>query len=400
MKKLLIFSFLIIVSSLNVWGQKKGISLERALEIALENNYEYNAYKLKYEQSKALRPTALSIEKTNFFLAYDSNNMAENEHPLNIFGVEQSFSFPTVYAAQYKVADAEISLAEKELEARKVMLFREVTAAYYEIQYHMNRLMHYDHLDSVYAKFVANVQQRYDSEEIGKLDLINAKAKHQHIQMAGQDITYDTRVAYRKLRLLLNTDTLIVVPFQSLTELPVSDPVLEQIPGMQYMEQETALKKSMLKVEKHNLLPDISLSYSVGSNRFPNAQRYPGYEVGISLPLFFGVQKARIKAGRYDVAIAEKLSESYRNQLSLKILELYSEISKFREHLDYYYTTGKELGREIELSAQEEYSNGDIDYLTFVESIENATHIKLEYLETLFEYNNKVLELKYLVLED
>ena len=380
------------------YSQKKGITLERAIELAQENNQEFNAYKLKVEQGRAMRPTAFNPEKTNFFWAYDSNNMADNDHPLSILGIEQTFSFPTVYAAQYKVADSEIALVEKELEIQRQMLIRDVSMAYYEIQYHMNRLMHYKHLDSIYAKFTANVQQRYDRGEIGKLDLINARAKHQHIQIVQNDITYDTRLAYRRLRMLLNADTLVVVPFRSLSELPVTDPEMENTPGMQYMMQETELQKNMLKAERNMLLPDVSLSYFQGTNRFPGAKFYPGYEIGISLPLFFGEQKARIKANRIGVAISQKLQDNYRNVLSLKILELYSDINKFREHLDYYYTTGKDLSLEIEESAQREYSNEDIDYLRFVESIENATHIKLEYLDWLHQYNNKVLELKYLTL--
>ena len=54
-----VFSFININS---VFGQTKGVSLERAIELALLNNLEYNACKLKVEQSKALIPTALTIE--------------------------------------------------------------------------------------------------------------------------------------------------------------------------------------------------------------------------------------------------------------------------------------------------------------------------------------------------
>ncbi|MCK9304811.1 MAG: TolC family protein [Bacteroidales bacterium] len=390
---------LIILLPVSFFGQKKGISLERAIELALENNQEFKAARLKLQQSKAMRPAAFNPAKTNFFLAYDSNNMADNDHPLNIIGIEQSFSFPTVYISQFKVADSEISLAEKEMEIQKQKLIRDVSMAYHEIQYHMNRLMHINHLDSIYAKFTANLQEKYNNGEIARLDLINSKAKHQHVQIEQNDITYDTRLAYKRLRLLLNTDTLIVVPLTPLAELPVTDPEIENTPGIKYMVEETQLQKNLLKTERSNLLPEISLSYQGGTNRFPNAKFYPGYEVGISLPLFFGEQKAKIKAQKIGIAVSQELQENYRNLMSLKILELYSDINKFREHLDYYYSTGKDLSREIEESAQKAYANGEIDYINFVESIENSTHIKIDYLHWLHQYNNKVLELKHLVLE-
>lgn len=395
----LVAILIIIFSPICFFGQKKGISLERAIELALENNLEFKAAKLRLQQGKAMRPAAFNPAKTNFFWAYDSNNMADNDHPLNIIGIEQSFSFPTVYIAQFKVADSEISLAEHEMEIQKQKLIRDVSMAYYEIQYHMNRLMHFDHLDSIYAKFTADLQLRFEKGEIVRLDLINARAKHQHVQIEQNDITYDTRLAYKRLRLLLNADTLIVVPAATLSELPLTDPEMENTPGIRYMMEETTLQKNLLKIERNTLLPEISLSYQGGTNRFPNAKFYPGYEIGISLPLFFGEQKAKIKAQKIGVAISEELQENYRNIMSLKILELYSDINKFREHLDYYYTTGKDLSREIEESAQRAYTKGEIDYINFVESIENSTHIKIDYLHWLHQYNNKVLELKHLVLE-
>ncbi|NCB98340.1 MAG: hypothetical protein EOM36_08280, partial [Bacteroidia bacterium] len=85
------YSFILIVLfclsiPLNLAGQKRGVSLERAIQLALKNNIEYNAYKLKVEESKALIPTALTIDKATVSYSYDSNNMAENNHPLSIFG--------------------------------------------------------------------------------------------------------------------------------------------------------------------------------------------------------------------------------------------------------------------------------------------------------------------------
>jgi cobalt-zinc-cadmium resistance protein CzcA len=363
------------------------------------NNLEYNACKLKVEQSKTLIPTALTIDKATISYSYDSNNLAENNHPLNVYGIEQSFSFPTLYSAQYKVTRSESELANRELEIVEKQLIKDVTHSYYEIQYNMNKLMRYRVLDTIYDKFIQNVEDRFNRGEAKSLDLFNARAKHQQIEILLNDITYATRLAYKKLRLLINADTLIVVPLSDLKELTILNEDIDSNPGLKYVNQEVNLQSDMLRVERNKLLPDITIGYYNGSNRFVGSKNYPSYEIGITIPLFFIEQKARINAAKIGIEASRKYAEYYKLSLLLKIEELKSELKKYRGHLEYYYTTGRQMSREIEKEARDGYEKGVIDYYSFVESIQNATLIELEYLDWLFQYNSTVLEINYLILE-
>lgn len=394
---LTVFSFIININC--VLGQTIGVSLERAIELALLNNLEYNACKLKVEQSKALIPTALTIDKATISYSYDSNNLAENNHPLNVYGIEQSFSFPTLYSAQYKVTRSESELANRELEIVERQLIKDVTHSYYEIQYNMNKLMRYRVLDTIYDKFIQNVEDRFNRGEAKSLDLFNARAKHHQIEILLDDITYATRLAYKRLRVLVNADTLIVVPLRDLKELAILSEDIDSNPGLRYVNQEVNLQSDMLRVERNKLLPDITLGYYNGSNRFVGSKNYPSYEIGITIPIFFIEQKARINGAKIGIEASRKYAEHYKLSLLLKIDELKSELQKYRGHLEYYYSTGKQMSREIEKEAKEGYEKGAIDYYSFVESIQNATLIELEYLDWLFQYNSTVLEINYLILE-
>jgi cobalt-zinc-cadmium resistance protein CzcA len=44
------------------------------------------------------------------------------------------------------------------------------------------------------------------------------------------------------------------------------------------------------------------------------------------------------------------------------------------------------------------YENGEIDYFQYIQSLENAAMIELDYLDNLNNYNQTVLELNYLNL--
>ncbi|OFY44410.1 MAG: hypothetical protein A2X18_02065 [Bacteroidetes bacterium GWF2_40_14] len=374
------------------------MTLDKAIQIALLNNREYNAYKLKLDQSKALLSSAFSLDKTNFFVGYDRNNVADNGYPLNIIGVEQSFSFPTVYSAQYQVNKSSISMSEKELERQKLFLTMNVSKAYYKLIYLMNKEMHYKILDSLYRNFALDSESKFKRGDIGNLERMNANARYQQVKLSLNSLKYEKEEACQRLNLLLHAETRIMVPYEPLRELELHETDLESDPGLQYRKLETQQQKELVKLEKNRLLPDISLTFYNGTNRFADAQNYRGYEIGISVPLFFAGDKSRIKATEIGVAISKNMEENYLIDINLKIAKLKSELKKYRESLDYYHTTGRALSSEIITSSQKSYKMGEIDSYQLVQSMENAMIIEVEYIDWLMQYNDIVLELNYLTM--
>jgi hypothetical protein len=89
------------------------------LEIALRNNSEVEAYRLRAEAEQALIKTAFSIDKTSVYYNYDENNIAANNYPIGVFGGEQRFDFPTVYFAQKKANTLAYEMAVNQYMGKK-----------------------------------------------------------------------------------------------------------------------------------------------------------------------------------------------------------------------------------------------------------------------------------------
>lgn len=66
----------------------------------LNNNKGLNASLLKVKTSKANINSASDFDKTSIYYGRDQNNIAANDKPLNVFDVQQTFAFPTVYGVQ------------------------------------------------------------------------------------------------------------------------------------------------------------------------------------------------------------------------------------------------------------------------------------------------------------
>jgi cobalt-zinc-cadmium resistance protein CzcA len=128
-----------------------------------------------------------------------------------------------------------------------------------------------------------------------------------------------------------------------------------------------------------------------------DAKRYNGFQAGVSIPLWFGANKAKINAAKTETMIMIDESENYKIQLESRYQGLLSDLNKFQEGVDYYETTGGKLAKELTTSASKSFQNGEIDFLQYVQLLESAKNIQINYLQNLNAYNATVLELNYLI---
>ena len=64
--------------------------------------------------------------------------------------------------------------------------------------------------------------------------------------------------------------------------------------------------------------------------------------------------------------------------------------------IDYYETSGKKLSDEILKVANMSYKHGEIDFFQYIQSLENALQIKIDYLDAILEYNNTILDIEFI----
>ena len=394
--KALSVGMLLFITTFASLGQTKEIGREEAVQIALQNNKELNAYALKIKENVALKPTAFSIEKTLFSYGYDQNNIAANGFPLKVLGVEQIFNFPTVYISQYKANKLGVSIAEADYIRQKQVLTKAVLQNYYEIQYLLKKQSIYLKIDSLYSNFIPGAELRYQQGDMSQLDLLNSQAKKHQVTILINDLKYTLEIYYQKLQALMQYDSAFIIPEEDMTLVSVEETDIEVNPGWQLLKRQSEYQYALLKVERNRLLPDFSLNYFNGTNQFAGSDKYYGFQVGLALPLFFGEQKARIKAGQIAVNVKENLLANDLSLLQSKQAELKSELMKYRESIDFFNTSGKQLIDEIIRTSQKSYNMGEIDFFRFVISIENAMGLTLEYVENVSKYNQVAMEINYL----
>lgn len=393
--KVLPLLILFLIPALSI-SQTKVITAEQAIEIALENNNAIKASANKVTQSKQMVGSALNFDKTQVYYHYDENNIAENGQPLKVFGVNQSIQFPTIYGTQRKVEKQKTQLSFQEHNVNQRILKKEVYQAYYNVVYRTNVAKQYTYLDSLYQQFSNAANKRYNVGETNLLEKLTAESKQKEIALMLSQSKENIEKAYLNLNKWLQTDSTYVVAEQTLPLLKLSDFNASENPGLQYFQTAKELSQTSLSLERQQLLPDLQFSIFSGTNDGINAKNYSGFQAGVSIPLWFGANKSKINAAKTETMITDNNYENYKIQLESKYKSLNSDLKKYEEGVNYYNSAGKTLSEELTLNASKAFQNGEIDFLQYVQLLENSSTIEINYLQNLYNYNSTILELNYL----
>jgi cobalt-zinc-cadmium resistance protein CzcA len=384
----------LIIPAVSATGQNSELKLNDVIEIALQNNREIAAYTLKVEESKMLKKTAFAPGKTNLTYGNYQNNIAENGHPLNVFGIEQNFGFPTLYSAESKSKQIEISMAETRLNIQKNEIRKNVSSAFFYYQMLLNKRDIYKALDSLFTELLVNSEKREQKGDVSQLEVLNIKAKKNQASILLNASNVDIEIALKKLKVIMNYEAGFNVS-EVVELLPPVTVVPDSLAVFQLLKLENDWYNSLIQVSKNKTLPDFSLNYFLGSNKYENSKYYHGFQVGVAVPLFFGSDRGRTQAAEISSNSQLLISANEMALTKNRLNELLNEQLKYKALLDNYNASGKLLHDEIMRAALKSYQLGEINFYQFVSSFETAVQIQLEYFANIYGYNVSTSEIIY-----
>ncbi|MEN8798984.1 MAG: TolC family protein, partial [Flavobacteriaceae bacterium] len=350
---------------------------------------------LKLQSSDAREGTAFDFGRTEFYFGYDENNIAVNGDPINVFGLKQEFLFPTVYGIRHRVQKTHSELEQNYYNIKKKELLQSIYSAYNAFQIAREKVEIHSRLDSLYRAFAHAADRRFELGETNYLEKITALSKQRQIGLQLDQFNTAQALAYDRLSQLVQADDSLYISQEAATMLEPNFSGLSNATELKTYKNRVLLSEAEHQFEKQRLLPDINLEYFQGSNEML-ADNLHGYQIGLKIPLLFNGQSSRIKAAglAYEAVVAE--SRNYEIKLETRYKELLRRMEQNKKALSYYLEEGNSLADEILKTAEAGYRNGEIDFFQYIQSLENAYGIRLEYLEQLSLYNESVISLNYL----
>lgn len=378
-------------------AQAQQQSLPDLIALGVANNQGLKTTTYQIEQATVLRKTAWDIEKTEVYYGRDQNNLALNNQPLDVFGLQQTFSLPMVYKANRAVKDAVVNTVRTDYQIKKRLLERNITAVYYDYQVVKQQEAIYQTLDSLYQDFAQLAKRKFELGQTNYLEKITATAKQRQVRLQYEQTKLQAENTYQLLQQIIQSTDTLDMELLPLDELVLMDQKKMETPiGLAYYQAQEALAVAGMQLAKKEWLPAITLNGFVGTN--PTLKGVlPGVQVGVQVPLFWGSTTARIRAAEIETQVTKSETKNYSIRLQLEETKLRAAVMLSQQGLDYYQTEGALLAEEILKIAANSFKNGEIDFFQYIQSIENAYLIKIDFLENLKDYNQKMIELNYLM---
>ncbi|MCR9082316.1 MAG: TolC family protein, partial [Cyclobacteriaceae bacterium] len=269
--------------------------------------------------------------------------------------------------------------------------------AYLKSFYARERIYNLVYLDSIYGQFAKASARRFELGESNLLEKLTAESKEQELSIRLNAARRDYESSLIELRrLLFVEDSLVLADEEPLLSLQQNDEITHPLTLM--LEAEIRKADFQVKEARRSFLPDLSLEVFNGSNPGINAQNYPGFQAGVSIPLFFGSNKSKLNAASFFQEEIQLQSQAVTQSLNARSEQLENEISKNRSTLDYYEEEGLSLAEQLETQATRSFQEGEIDFLQLVQLLENSRNIRLQYLQSKLDYQLAKLELIYLTI--
>jgi cobalt-zinc-cadmium resistance protein CzcA len=379
------------------FSQENNISIEKAIEIGVENNKQLKIKSLEVEKIDKLKNSAFNIDKTNLYYLNDKTNIAPSGDHYETYGISQSIEFPSVYFARKKANVIKTTMATIEFEISKNRLIKDISKAYYQIVYLNEKLGYIKLVDSLYENFANASKRKYELGDANYLEMITAQSKYKEYTTQLNQLKNDLQIANQEFQNLLQSEEKFTITDNKLIKIEVNEIVIQSHLINEYYAENSKYLQAKKSIESQQLLPNLDFNYFNSKDAMLN-NSVNSFQAGISLPLFFFGNSSQIAAAKIEEDIANEMAADVDLKLKSTYSNLLQKLARSEAELAYYTESGQNLAAEILKTANQSFKNGEIDFFQYIQSMETANQININYLSNLNLHNQLVLEINFLNL--
>ena len=398
---------LLIPNILVAQESKTPLSVDQAVQLALERNGLIKADQYLVESRHSLKGTAFNPGKTTFETQYGQYNSFENDIA---FGLSQSFAFPTVYSKRSDLLEAETKGAEFQLKITANELTAQVKSLWYDLSSLSDQKELLQFQDSLYEKFREAAKLRFETGETNQLEMVTVETQLMEIKNLIAQNEADQRGIRKQLAALLNVPS----DFEISNEQPATRDISVELlledslagnPILNYIRQQVVIAESQQSLSKAKMLPDISLGYQNQSLQgfyerdgtlayVGRDTRFQSVSVGIAIPLWFKEHSRQIKSARLEQQAVQSTYDQEWKNFQGKLSSLIEAYVKHKNTLEYYENNLLNQADLILENVRLGFSQGEIGYVELVQGVSKAWKIKSDYIRQIRLSNQSVIELE------
>ncbi len=382
-------------------SEESVLTVKDALNFALQNNPELNRVEEQIRIQESDLGLSWGIESPELF--YFKEGINGNSFSEKRYGISQSMQFPLTGYYQNRRAKSDVQRVEKLYEAELIRLRAEVKKAYTELAFSIKKIGLIERRMGLARELREIAQARLEVGESTELDLIQADIQYTQAQndfREAEQMKNEARYALFRVIGLDPEQQKYGVSFPdtlSYFDADISQKNvlqgLEEIPEIQSFQKNVESANRGVKVAKSNYLPDLRADYY--RQDFGSGFEFDGFEIGVSVPLWFGLnQSNRVKQAK----AVQRQAEWTVSEATLKVKERAENawhryetsrntIISYREVIQSRATNLLELTREG-------YRLGELELLRVLEAQRTFLSAEEKYYQSLRNYYLQLIELE------
>ena len=381
------------------------MNLDEIIKSAIENNQGVRSSKLSIEKENAIKQKSFNIPKPELFVEYEGVQGSLSNADSRKIGFIQQFEFPTNYFLRADVGESQIRIAQEELSGTLNALKTNIKLNYSGLLLKTELLKASKENHKIYEDFLFTADKKYEAGESSNLEVLGARVNKIKFENEIKNIESEIRSLQSEIRNLMNVDYYIL-PTEDLTykELSLNKAELvkyasENNPGLKVIKYQKEKFSNKVSLSKGELLPDISFKYF--RQKLLGNNNYWGMEIGLGVPLWFwGEQSGSIKESDYDLQIASGEEISLRKSIENEISISFEDYENSRRQVKFFSGESLKEVNEILRQSKISYEEGAIGYVEYLQALNLAFETKVQYLNSIFNYNKAIINLENLTTEN
>jgi heavy metal efflux system protein len=160
---------------------------------------------------------------------------------------------------------------------------------------------------------------------------------------------------------------------------------------------------ALIQVEKSKLSPDFSFGVSSTSIQgtgadnkvYAASKRFSAVQLGLDIPIFTKAQKAKVNSSKLNRQIVENNYTLSKQEIQSAYQSSIARYNQLLATVKYFENTGLNNALLIINTANRQFASGNINYLEWVQVVNQSITIKNSYIDAIKNLNEAAVQLNY-----
>jgi cobalt-zinc-cadmium resistance protein CzcA len=252
----------------------------------------------------------------------------------------------------------------------------------------------------LFENYISLAERKFQLGDIDLLEKTLLENEYYQMEQKLAVLNSDTRIAENELKKLLYISDTLKQP-SSLIYRPMinqpEDSLRNDLVNLleTYHELLNEIGNKQLKLERSAFFPEISGGYF--NQQIDGASGFDGWQIGLSFPIFPFREASAAKQAKIQQEIIENELFIYKNEYLITLDNSFLKMEGLETNLQFYNQQMIRKFERMRETSQSRYEAGSIDYLEFIQLMKAAFNIFDDYSMGLKNYNETLIELKYMI---